>query len=414
MAERLDANFGGVVRLLGWSAPAADQYVLYWRSAGPIADDLQVSLRLIDVQGFPSGQVDRRPAGYLYPAMRWRADEVIPGQGRLPADAGSPPGPYFLEVRLYRPSDLNGFDILDAAGAPQGKSLKVGPFRLEDGGRASEQRQVAFARSLEQMWAGVAVRGASALPAVVVVGQPLTVETVWQCDAPTGRPLGAAIRITSSSTTALQYERDLLLMTQYPTTRWHAGEWLRSRERFWLPADWPGGPADVQLVVADERGIVEPMLALGQVQVDVPPRQFTAPQLTVVSGAHAGASIQLLGIVLEPAQPKAGDAFAVTLYWQPTAQVYSPYTAFVLVLDGSGAIVAQSDRTPAEGNRPTTGWIGGEVVADRYAFPKWLAGASLGIGLYEADRAGMPRLGWSDAAGLPLGDELHLLLPATP
>jgi hypothetical protein len=74
--------------------------------------------------------------------------------------------------------------------------------------------------------------------------------------------------------------------------------------------------------------------------------------------------------------------------------MYNNYTAFVHVLGPDGDLLAQADRVPAEGARPTTGWLPGEVIADAYDLP--LAGAAaLRVGLYDAatgERLGMVAL----------------------
>jgi hypothetical protein len=66
-------------------------------------------------------------------------------------------------------------------------------------------------------------------------------------------------------------------------------------------------------------------------------------------------------------------------------------------LGPDGAVLAQADRVPAGGARPTTGWLPGEVVADAYPLPL-AAAAGLRVGLY--DPATGERLG---VVELPLG-----------
>ncbi|MGV2438200.1 MAG UNVERIFIED_CONTAM: hypothetical protein LVT10_27705 [Anaerolineae bacterium] len=45
------------------------------------------------------------------------------------------------------------------------------------------------------------------------------------------------------------------------------------------------------------------------------------------------------------------------------------YTAFVQALDANGQLIAQSDQTPSQGERPTTTWRVGEYIMDRHARP---------------------------------------------
>ncbi len=73
------------------------------------------------------------------------------------------------------------------------------------------------------------------------------------------------------------------------------------------------------------------------------------------------------------------------------------YTGFVHLLDQDGRIVAQDDQVPQQGRRPTNTWLSGEVVEDNYELrlPADLAPGRyrLVVGLYDANTAGLPRLG---------------------
>jgi hypothetical protein len=58
----------------------------------------------------------------------------------------------------------------------------------------------------------------------------------------------------------------------------------------------------------------------------------------------------------------------------------------VHAVDNSGQLVAQADGPPAGGERPTTGWRAGEVVADRRTLelpPGWRGALTLLVGLYD-------------------------------
>jgi len=96
----------------------------------------------------------------------------------------------------------------------------------------------------------------------------------------------------------------------------------------------------------------------------------------------------------------------VTLYWQARAETAHSYKVFVHLLDEEGRIVTQADAFPAGGKRPTTGWLAGEVIADRYALalPGNLKAGSyqLAMGLYDPESGNRLR-----AAG---GSETTVLL----
>ena len=110
---------------------------------------------------------------------------------------------------------------------------------------------------------------------------------------------------------------------------------------------------------------------------------------------------------------REGDALRLTLYWQAAVDAPGEFTRFVHLLDGAGAIVAQSDGAPAGDSLPTGQWVAGEVVADAVTFD--LSGRPpgnyrLAVGFY-APTAGLPRLNAADDSG-PLPDG-RVLLPET-
>ena len=89
-----------------------------------------------------------------------------------------------------------------------------------------------------------------------------------------------------------------------------------------------------------------------------PQRSFSVPPMAQVLNANLGPAVRLLGY--------DRDAAGVTLYWQALAETDTSYAVFVHALDAGGAILSQVDALPLGGARPTTGWLAGEVLADRY------------------------------------------------
>lgn len=106
----------------------------------------------------------------------------------------------------------------------------------------------------------------------------------------------------------------------------------------------------------------------------------------------------------------------LTLYWQADAPLTARYKTFTHVLGevwnaaNGNFIWGQVDGEPVEGQAPTTTWMPGAIIADRYRIPV-AADAPPGsyrleVGLYGlVDGLRLPVL---DAAGQPLGDALTL------
>jgi hypothetical protein len=166
----------------------------------------------------------------------------------------------------------------------------------------------------------------------------------------------------------------------YPTNQWTAGEIVRGVQRLRVPATAPAGPLKLELSLTGP-GLQRQPVPIASLTVRVPPRSFTVPPMAQTLNAALG-PVTLLGY--------NRDAAGITLYWQARASLDTSYAVFVHALDATGTMVSQVDALPLGGTRPTTGWLPGEVLADRYALP--LSGAtSLEVGMY--DPATRQRLG---------------------
>ena len=117
---------------------------------------------------------------------------------------------------------------------------------------------------------------------------------------------------------------------------------------------------------------IAPWLQLARLSVTPVMRSSTPPAIAYPQQATFADVALLLGYDCPPTA-RAGQPLNVNLYWQagggtPTAR---PYSVFVHLLDAQQNIYGQSDSQPANGSRPTTGWLPGEVISD----PHRLSGA---------------------------------------
>ncbi len=106
------ATFGGAIDLVTAATPAtvtAGSYLytdLLWRALPPLATlgaDLSASLRLYDAGGQQVAQAD----GPLHtvPTRGWDPALLYPQSAALPVPAGLAPGPYSLQIIVYRQDD---------------------------------------------------------------------------------------------------------------------------------------------------------------------------------------------------------------------------------------------------------------------------------------------------------------------
>lgn len=99
----------------------------------------------------------------------------------------------------------------------------------------------------------------------------------------------------------------------------------------------------------------------------VPAREvvWQRPLISQPVEAQFNEAINLLGYDL--IQNEAG--VDLTLYWQTEVPLATTYTVFNHLLDENGELIAQLDGMPQNGSLPTTCWLPGEYIQDRYIIP---------------------------------------------
>jgi hypothetical protein len=151
-------------------------------------------------------------------------------------------------------------------------------------------------------------------------------------------------------------------------------------------------------------------LDLGTVEVKGRERSFTLPPTEHPLDFRWGEVVRLLGYDLEPREVESGGSVHLTLYWQALSTMETSYTVFIHLLDEEGDLRGQRDSVPGGGSLPTTGWMSGEVIADRYdisiASDAPAGGYRLLVGMYEPVSG--KRLPVYDGAGNGVGDSVTL------
>ncbi|MCI0647601.1 MAG: hypothetical protein L0346_22290 [Chloroflexi bacterium] len=184
-----------------------------------------------------------------------------------------------------------------------------------------------------------------------------------------------------------RYERLWLLLEWTPTGSQESGleQWLAGRA--FRATEWAAG--GLRLVLYDLR---------------------PGPAITEESWRF-GEAIELQGYGLAPARLEPGEMARLALVWVAVEPPDQDYTVFIHVENAAGELVAQVDRPPLAGLRPTSGWVIGEPVSDTYGLlldETLPAGRySVWVGLYAWPS--LERLPIWDAAGQPAGDRLKIV-----
>lgn len=422
----LQVPFGDELVLMGYElraeqAPATGvvEVTLYWRLQRPLDEDYSIAVHLVDELGRRYGQQDSfHPAGY--PTSRWLPSEYGRDMHRVPLLPGTPPGAYRLLVSVYEASSGRRLDVRGAADPVPGAAYPlaeaiVGPATVQpDPTSLPMERQAGWSPD-----GAISLLGYDGPPATVSAGGPLPLTLFWQALAETPNNYRVKLDLVAEGGERAAGMSWAPGRESYPTSQWPAGAIIRDERALLVPAAAETGTALasghyhllLSLLDKDENQVGEPF-ELGGVLVTAPPRTFHLPLAPAANPARFGDVAQLAAYELSSIRLEPGVELTLDLYWKAAGLTSTSYAVFVHLVGPDGAIVAQHDQPPVAANRPTTGWLPGEVVHDPYilAIP---AGTDPGdyrvrLGLY--DPATGRRLPVS-AADLPAAD--HLLLPET-
>jgi hypothetical protein len=400
---RTFANFE-VLHITGsyWQPSArADEAIavaLRWHLAEAVSARYKVAVILKDGLERQITSVDR-----LLVDERGRpTEEWLPGTDAenyyvVPLPLGTPPLPHTLHVSLYAENDMGGsaspLDLLSEAGAPSGKHFYLGKIGIN----ASQipQRDLYHTRTkLELNPVGEQAADGFVLVAARVDGSPvqpgdrLLVTLLWRATKsglPDYRP---ALVLTSDDrngkTQILAQQQSAPADDRYPTTRWREGELLLDRRELPIRPETPPGQGRVRVQV----GVSEP-LELGTVTIGVADHLYQLPFIQYAAYARFGEVAELMGYDLPITRTTPYTEVPITLYWRAanTEPLATGLVVFAhLLSEDLTRLVAQHDGPPMGGQRPTTGWLQGEIIADHHLLSwreEYVGTCPVEVGLYD-------------------------------
>lgn len=402
----VNANFANQVELVGFSQPPCPAgtstcpVVLSWRALQPLAADLKLAATLVDAEGHAwSPTLDRRLAAYEYPTFRWPSDRIVISQVDLQPDPGTPPGDYRLRLGVYDAEGGQALDLLDAEGAAQGTWTWLEPITVQElaGARSSlpppTTPPVQLSREIQLLQVALD-------PPEAAAGDRLQADLWFQATSPATRDYQLLWQWLDTQGTMVAQGVSDVAGIAFPPTRWPTDVAVRSQQSLRVPPAAAQEPGPWQVRVGLQDPGAESRFAGDTVTlpVEVLPiqRSFQPPVVEISSGISLADQVRVVGVNMDPQEPQAGSSLVITVTWQAMSEMESSYTGFVHLVDASGNLVVQEDHIPLQGERPTTGWVPGEFIADRYhlMLPAGLPAGEywLELGLYDASRPGLPRL----------------------
>lgn len=391
-------DFGGLISFLGLSQPSSGEVVLFWRARQSLNSEYRAQLIVRDRAGHSVATIHTAPAGEHYPTSLWRAGELTFGRVRMQPAPGIPSGEYQLSIGVYDAHSGQALTLLDQAGNPQGQSCTLGAVSVSGN---TSQVDVTSAirfhnlRPLNAQWQNLRLLGAGACPPEALPpGTQFSLPLLWQSSG-VMPPLNLAVRLDASSGPASVSSAPL--STTYPNDRWHSGEVVLTWLDLTLPADSPPGPTSVTIRPITGGGAFDDFQEVCQYEVKPVVRQFVAPRRMLwPSEAIVGGFARLLGIDASSQEVQVGTPLQITVHWQTLATPNRNYQVFLHLLGPDGKVWAQHNAEPLMGQRPTAGWLPGEVISDTVELlldPSAPPGAyQIELGLFDQATAGMPRL----------------------
>jgi hypothetical protein len=395
-----EITFGDRLRLLGYDVSASStrpgeviRVDLYWTAVRPLDAMLQAEVGIADTDGWPwSPKHAERPRDFtdyaatpLWPLAAYAIDsfeiEVLPG---------TPPGEYALVAQVFDRQTLAPLQP-SRTSVPGRLAAPIGSIRVERAARTFDAEQLRiYGGERHDLDDDLTLLGYNIDRIDTVPGESVLLTFFWQARRAPHSDRAFRLELLGAGNEALA-SRDILIgEAGYPTSKWLAGEQIISLAVMRVPAAAASGAYHWRGSLLDESG--RPSGAFDMqpaLRVAAPERTFEVPALKHRVNVDLGDFATLLGFDLASELLSPGGTLEVTLYWQARAETARSYKVFVHLLDEGGRIVAQADAFPAGGKRPTTGWLAGEVVADRYALalPGDLKAGSyrLATGLYDPE-----------------------------
>lgn len=335
----------------------------------------------------------------------WLPDEEVVSWFHLPIPPDSPPKDYFVEFGLYSPI-YGRVSATDAQGKLLGTTISTAPIAVSRGtGSNAVPNPISFPLDNVQL-NELHLLGYDLSAEMSHSGEPLRVTLYWQARKKVENAYQIKVALVNSRGQIAVEQVFAPADGKFPTTEWNPGETLRDSVVLNIPAELAAGDyaLSAALVLPDKPTKLAP---LGTVHVEAPEHVFTVPTIKNLMRATLGSGVEFLGYDLSTAPVKPGDSIFVTLYWRAKGTMSAGYSVFTHLISQDNRVWGQRDRLPGDGVRPTTSWVPGEVLKDRYRIPV-AADAPPGtyaieLGMYDSNT--LERLAVYDEQGQRMRDD---------
>jgi len=261
--------------------------------------------------------------------------------------------------------------------------------------------------------AGFLLQGYDQPLAEVRTGRSLRLATIWRVEG--GETSGAGESVYCWAGLVDGQGRGVGSTSERARLGGQPGQRLRTRTDIPISTAVDDGTYTVRLYLESSAGVALGAADLGRVRV-IRTMGGDAAAAQHPLGYRLGSAILLQGYDLEGGVVRAGESVDLALYWQAMGKVDGEYTVFVHIVGEhtnprtGNPLWGQVDSLPMQGKYPTSSWLAGDSIVDRYTVdvdPQAPAGPyTLEVGLYRASTG--ERLPVTDGNGQALGDRVIL------
>jgi hypothetical protein len=388
---------------------------LHVRLLRAIPEDLKLSVSVGDDAGHVVGQIDKLLLSNILHqgASQWTPGTETDAYFLVPVMPATAPGRYHVQVAVYSASSQRRLPVdgSDSVARP----ATLGTLAVRPDLVPPAEENLAMTRVLQEPVAsGLTLLGYAAAQDSLRPGERVSLALLWRAEALMADDYRAAVWVANGDDVWPITSILPLAGLDYSTGRWGAGEVVRGWFDGRIPPNLPDGQHQFGVRVTDSSGRPVADVDLGVLSVAGWARQFEVPAIQNSLHANFADMMELLGYDL---QLPTGDSAEpeIVLYWRALSQMDVGYTTFVHLLDEAGQVVAQVDHVPGDGAFPTTGWLEGEIIVDRFVVPHSLeriaAVRQLELGVYDPDT--MRRLSVLGADGKAMDTRVLLPLVST-
>lgn len=214
---------------------------LYWRARSRIAEDLSVSIALLDPTGKIIGRWNAFPGGGMYPTRLWQPGEIIVDAYRVPVSLDArAPGVGQIEVGLFRRVPREDLTARD----PQGHTITPLIARFKIAGQAHVQIQ--GAQAPVDFGDPIALVG-STHPQTVAAGSIMRVKLYWRALAPMTDDYTVFVHLVDASGKTVAQKDDQPQGGAYPTSFWDVGETVGDEYPVAIPRELAPGDYRIEI-----------------------------------------------------------------------------------------------------------------------------------------------------------------------